>query len=47
MGCYLDAWEGAIYILNEVHAGICVGHQAGLKLTDQIKRLGYYWPIMV
>ena len=33
--------------LKEVHAGLCGAHQAGPKLYDQIKRLGYYWPTMV
>ena len=39
--------EEATYILNEVHGGLCGAHQAGPKLTDQIKRLGYYWLTMV
>ena len=34
-------------MLNEVHAGIYGAHQAGPKLANQIKRLGYYWPTMV
>ncbi|XXG47534.1 hypothetical protein AAC387_Pa02g2168 [Persea americana] len=33
--------------LKEVHVGLCGAHQAGPKLYDQIKRLGYYWPTMV
>ena len=36
-----------LYILNEVHARVCGAHQASLKLVDQIKRLGYYWPTIV
>jgi len=39
--------EEAAYVLNEVHAGVCGAHQAGPKLANQIKRLGYYWPTMV
>jgi len=27
--------------------GVCGAHQAGPKLANQIKRLGYYWPTMV
>ncbi|XXG85664.1 hypothetical protein AAC387_Pa11g0701 [Persea americana] len=33
--------------LKEVLAGLSGAHQAGPKLYDQIKRLGYYWPTMV
>ena len=33
--------------LMEVHVGLYGVHQAGPKLYDQIKRLGYYWPTMV
>ena len=39
--------EEATFVLNEVHAGVCGAHQAGPKLANQIKRLGYYWPTMV
>jgi len=46
--CYLDACqEEATYVLNEVHAGVCGAHKAGQKLANQIKRLGYCWPIVV
>ena len=34
-------------ILKEVHAGLCGAHQAGPKLYNQIKMLGYYWRAMV
>ena len=43
---YLSRDE-ATYVLDEVHAGVCSAHQAGPKLANQIKRLGYYWPTMV
>lgn len=33
--------------LEEVHAGLCGTHQAGSKLHNQIRRLGYYWLTMV
>ena len=33
--------------LKEVHANPCGAHQAGQKLHDQIRRLGYYWPTMI
>ena len=39
--------EEAKYILAETHAGVCGAHQAGPKLANQIKRLGYYWTTMV
>lgn len=34
-------------MMNEVHAGVCGGHQSGTKLQHQLKRLGYYWPTMM
>ena len=39
--------EEAKHILLETHAGVCGAHQAGPKLADQVKRIGYYWPTMV
>ena len=33
--------------LEEAHSGICGAHQSSPKLHFQIKRIGYYWPIMV
>ena len=39
--------EKATYVLNEVHVEVYGARQAGPKLVDQIRRLGYYWPIMV
>ena len=39
--------EEAEYALKETHAGACGAHQAGPKLSAQLKRLGYYWPTMV
>ncbi|XP_062112479.1 uncharacterized protein LOC133823638 [Humulus lupulus] len=39
--------EEAAHALRETHAGTCGTHQAGPKLSAQLKRLGYYWPTMV
>ncbi|XP_062094067.1 uncharacterized protein LOC133800111 [Humulus lupulus] len=39
--------EEASHALQETHAGTCGAHQAGPKLSAQLKRLGYYWPTMV
>jgi ribonuclease HI len=35
-------------ILQEVHHGVCGGHQGGVKMYHSIRLAGYYWPgIMV
>ena len=34
-------------VIKEAHDGICEAHQLGLKLKDQMHRLGYYWPTMI
>ncbi|XP_062081027.1 uncharacterized protein LOC133785828 [Humulus lupulus] len=39
--------EEASHVLQETHASICGAHQAGPKLSAQLKRLGYYWPTML
>ena len=39
--------EEAKQALEEAHSGICGAHQLGPKLHYRIKRMGYYWPIMV
>ena len=39
--------EEAAKALEEACSGICGAHQSGPKLHFQIKRIGYYWPIMV
>ncbi|KAL0419233.1 UNVERIFIED_CONTAM: hypothetical protein Sradi_1336800 [Sesamum radiatum] len=33
--------------MEEAHSGVCGAHQSGPKLHFRIKRMGYYWPIMV
>lgn len=33
-------------VLQKVHVGACGEHQEGLRLYQQISRLGYYWPTM-
>ncbi|KAI5317663.1 hypothetical protein L3X38_037370 [Prunus dulcis] len=39
--------QDATKALRDTHAGTCGAHQAGPKLSNQLKRLGYYWPTMV
>ncbi|KAF3632140.1 IAA-amino acid hydrolase ILR1-like 3 [Capsicum annuum] len=39
--------EEAIQALQEAHSKVCGSHQSGPKLHFQIKRMGYYWPMMV
>ncbi|KAA0043322.1 uncharacterized protein E6C27_scaffold110G002330 [Cucumis melo var. makuwa] len=39
--------EESTKALEEVHSGICCAHQSGPKLQYQLKRMGYYWPIMI
>ncbi|KAI5316649.1 hypothetical protein L3X38_036356 [Prunus dulcis] len=39
--------QDATKALHDTHAGTCGAHQAGPKLSNQLKRLGYYWPTMV
>ncbi|KAI5349072.1 hypothetical protein L3X38_001959 [Prunus dulcis] len=39
--------QDATKTLRDTHAGTCGAHQAGPKLSNQLKRLGYYWPTMV
>ena len=33
--------------MEEAHSGVCGAHQSSPKLYHWIKRMGYYWPIMV
>ena len=33
--------------MEEAHANVCEVHQSMPKLQDRVKRMGYYWPIMV
>ena len=39
--------EEAAKVLEEAHSGVCGAYQLGPKLHFHIKRMGYYWPIMV
>ncbi|XP_070025621.1 uncharacterized protein [Nicotiana sylvestris] len=39
--------DEALQALQEAHSGICGSHQSGPKLHFHIKRIGYYWPMMV
>jgi len=43
----LSVAKGAQEVLKEVHTGMCGAHQPGMKLGDQLQRLGYYWPQMI
>jgi len=42
----LDNEEGK-QVMEEAHTVVCGAHQSGTKLHDCVKRMGYYWPIMV
>lgn len=35
--------EEAIYILWEIHEGVCSNHLGGLTLVRKVLRQGYYW----
>jgi len=39
--------EEAKQAMEEAHSCVCGAHQSGPKLHDRIKRMGYYWLIMV
>ncbi|KAG9444887.1 hypothetical protein H6P81_016227 [Aristolochia fimbriata] len=39
--------EEGLQVLKETHGGICGAHQAGPKLHLQVKRLSYYWLMML
>nr|XP_009777510.1 PREDICTED: uncharacterized protein LOC104227078 [Nicotiana sylvestris] len=39
--------DEATQAMQEAHSGVCGSHQSGPKLHFHIKRMGYYWPIMV
>jgi hypothetical protein len=36
--------EEAKVILNDFHGGACGGHLSGLETTQNILRVGYFWP---
>jgi len=44
--CSLDN-EEARQTMEEIPLGVCGADQAGPKLYDRVKRIGYYWPTMV
>jgi len=39
--------EEAKQAMEEAYSGVCGAHQSRPKLHDRIKRMGYYWLIMV
>jgi len=38
--------DEAIYVLEEVHGGICGDHMGHKLLVRRIMRAGYFWPTM-
>ncbi|RDY00733.1 hypothetical protein CR513_16048, partial [Mucuna pruriens] len=38
--------DEALYIIQEVHEGICGTHIGGRALAGKIARAGYYWPTL-
>ncbi|RDX66810.1 Pro-Pol polyprotein, partial [Mucuna pruriens] len=38
--------EDSLYVLKEVHEGICGTHIGGRALVSKIARVGYYWPTL-
>ena len=44
--CFLSNTE-AKEVLKEAQDGICGAHQPGPKLKDRLRRLGYYWSMMI
>lgn len=36
----------ALYILREIHEGICENHSEGMTLVHKVLRQGYYWQIL-
>ena len=41
--CYLTHDEAEV-VLNDCHRGECGGHLSGLSTTQNILRVGYFWP---
>ena len=37
----------AIYVMREVHKGICGNHSGARSLVHKLIRAGYYWPTML
>ncbi|RDY06852.1 hypothetical protein CR513_09099, partial [Mucuna pruriens] len=38
--------DEALYVIQEVHEGICGTHIGGRALAGKIARAGYYWPTL-
>ena len=38
--------EDAEVVLNDFHGGECGGHLSGLSTTQNILRVGYFWPLI-
>ena len=38
--------EEAEHVLNDSHSGACGGHLSGLETTQNILRVGYFWPMV-
>ena len=39
--------EEAVYVMREVHEGICGNHSGAQSLVHKLIRVGYYWPTML
>lgn len=39
--------EDSIFVMKEVHEGVCGIHLEGRELSGKILRAGYYWPSML
>jgi hypothetical protein len=39
--------EEAVIMLNDFHTGACGGHLSGLATTQNILRVGYFWPTLI
>ncbi|XP_022880864.1 uncharacterized protein LOC111398160 [Olea europaea var. sylvestris] len=38
--------EETMYILREIHKGICENHSGGMALAHKVLRQGYFWPTL-
>ncbi|CAA2976678.1 Hypothetical predicted protein, partial [Olea europaea subsp. europaea] len=38
--------EETMYILREIHEGVCDNHSEGIALTHKVLRQGYFWPTL-
>ena len=41
------AGKDAVYVLREVHEGVCGNHIGTRTLVGKVLRQGYYWPTML